>query len=47
MEKHNWTEVRDALESLLEYTEKNESGAVNFIDAINAVLADLPEDGEF
>lgn len=44
MEKHNWSAVMAALEELKRDTEENEPHAVNFIAAIDEVIAGLPDE---
>ena len=43
MTKHDWNTVREALYDLQAETEENEPHAVNFLAALETVLASLPE----
>lgn len=43
LQKHDWDLVRDALYALMADTEENEPAAVNFLNAIEQLLAGLPE----
>jgi hypothetical protein len=40
---HDWDKVRDALFALQEYTQEHEHHAVNLLNALEYVLASLPE----
>ena len=41
---HDWPAVMRALQDLLEETQRDEHGAVNFIAALEAVIEGLPEE---
>lgn len=43
LKKHDWEKVREALYDLQAETEQNEPHAVNFLNALEQVLASLPE----
>ena len=43
LHEHDWEKVREALYALMEDTQENEPHAVNFIAAIEEVLACLPD----
>ena len=44
--KHDLDKISDALSDLMAHTEENEPDAVNYIAAIETVLAGLPENEE-
>jgi len=43
LQKHNWDKVQEALYDLVAHTQEHEPYAVNFIRAIEEVIASLPE----
>lgn len=43
LQKHNWEKVQAALFDLMEHTGEHEPGAVNFLKALEEVIAGLPE----
>ena len=43
LKKHNWAAVQAALFDLVEHTQEHEPHAVNFIAAVEEVIAGLPE----